>query len=223
MRQGRVEVNGEVCRELGSKVDPAEDEVRVDDTPVTLPDEMTYLMLHKPTGVITSTEDPQGRRIVLDLLPDSLPRVWPVGRLDLDSSGALLLTNDGKLTHRLTHPSYEAEKHYEILVDGRVGNEDAELQRMRNGMTLPSGEALQPAEVEVIKHHGGRTRLAVTLTEGKKRQIRRMFEAFDHPVLELKRTGMGPVGLGDLEQGAWRHLRDEEITALYAEVGLEGP
>lgn len=223
MRQGRVQVNGEVCRELGSKVTAGRDTVEVDGRRVSLPESFTYLLLNKPTGCVTTTDDPRGRKTVLDFLDDDAPRLWPVGRLDMDSSGALLLTNDGKLTHRLTHPKFEARKRYVVEVQGTLHADDAGLASMRDGMRLPSGDRLQPARIDVLGHPGDRTRLEVVLTEGKNRQIRRMFEAIDHPVTSLKRLAIGPVELEDLEPGELRRLTPREVEALYDEVGAAPP
>jgi 23S rRNA pseudouridine2605 synthase len=223
MRQGRVQVNGDVCRELGSKVTPGRDTVEVDGRRVSLPDAFTYLLLNKPTGYVTTTDDPQGRKTVLDFLEDDAPRLWPVGRLDMDSSGALLLTNDGKLTHRLTHPKFEARKRYVVEVQGTLRADDAGLASMRDGMRLPSGDRLQPARIQVLGHPEDRTRLEVVLTEGKNRQIRRMFDAIDHPVESLQRVAVGPVELDDLGAGQVRPLTASEVATLYREVDAEPP
>ena len=223
MRQGRVRVNGEVCRELGSKVDPEADTVEVDGRTVELPDQFTYLLVHKPVDYVTTLDDPRGRKTVVDLLPDDAPRLWPVGRLDTDSSGLILMTNDGKLTHRLTHPSFEARKHYRAEVEGKLTEASGALQRLRRGVRLDDGYETEPADVDIEEVGDGSTGLDVTLTEGKNRQSRRMADAVGHPVRRLARVGIGPVALDDLSPGDSRPLTDDEIEALYREVDAQPP
>lgn len=223
MKQGRVTINGEVCRELGSKIDPDQDSVEVDGRLIELPEDFTYILVHKPVGYVTTLDDPRGRPTVADLLDDDQPRLWPVGRLDLDSSGLLLMTDDGKLTHRLTHPSYEARKRYRVSVRGHVDDDSSALERLRNGVELDDGYVTEPADVHVVERRSASTLLDVTLTEGKNRQIRRMAEAIGHPVESLTRVAIGPIELGELEPGQSRPLTDEEIDSLYREVGDEPP
>ena len=219
MRQGRVRVNGAICRELGSMVEPEDDVVEVDGERITLPDESTYLLIHKPEGVVTTTDDPQGRQTVIDCLPEDAPRLWPVGRLDRDSSGALLMTDDGDLTHRLTHPSFEAAKHYTVELDESLETHDDRLRPLREGMTLEDGEVTQPADVAVQSHPGsGGTIVEMTLREGKNRQIRRMFDYIDSEVRSLHRHAIGPVGISELAPGEWRSLSDREVELLYEET-----
>lgn len=219
MRMGRVRVDGEVCRELGTDVDPEEETVEVDGEVVELPRQFTYLALHKPVGVVTTLEDPQGRTTVADLLPDGAPRLWPVGRLDMDSSGLLLMTDDGRLTHRLTHPSYEARKRYRVRFSNALDPSD--VDHLRDGVELDDGYRTEPAEIEILDRDADSTTVIVTLTEGKNRQIRRMGTAVGHEVLELQRVAVGPVELDDLAEGQSRPLEDGEIRALYAEVDEE--
>lgn len=218
MRQGRVEINGEVCRELGTKVDPDEDAVVVDGRRLSLPETHTYVLVHKPEGVVTTLEDPRGRETVVDLLDDELPRLWPVGRLDQDSSGAILMTNDGDLTHYLTHPSYEARKRYRVRVAGEIEEGDGVPQRLRGGVALEDGYVTEPAEVDILASGDGTTLLRIVLTEGKNRQIRRMCDAVGLDVEWLQRRAVGPVELGELESGESRPLEDEEVRGLYREV-----
>jgi 23S rRNA pseudouridine2605 synthase len=213
---GRVRVNGQVVTQLGTKVQAAKDAVQVDGQPVSLPVARVYLLLHKPAGVVTTASDPQGRQTVLDLLPPSLraARVFPVGRLDLDSEGLLLLTNDGAFALHLMHPRYEQEKEYHALVRGRPRPEV--LEALRRGLVLP-GEPrpTAPAQARFLRAASGSDSwLAVTLHEGRKRQVRRMLEVVGHPVQRLIRVRVGPLGLGDLAPGQWRLLNAAEVAAL---------
>jgi 23S rRNA pseudouridine2605 synthase len=213
---GRVRVNGQVVTELGTKVQPGTDEVSVDGQAVQPQAARVYLLLHKPAGVVTTASDPQGRRTVLDLLPPSLQqqRLFPVGRLDLDSEGLLLLTNDGGFALHLTHPRYEQEKEYHALVQGRPT--PAVLESLRRGLLLP-GEtrSTSPAQVRLLRAADADTRwLSVTLHEGRKRQVRRMLAAVGHPVLRLIRVRVGPLRLGDLLPGQWRPLNAAEVEEL---------
>ena len=216
MRAGRVRVNGQVATEPGSKILPGVDEVSVDGRPVALSTSKVYVALHKPAGVVTTASDPQGRQTVVDLLPDKLrsQRLFPVGRLDLDSEGLLLLTNDGDFALRLTHPRYEQEKEYHALVQRRPS--PAALELLRRGLLLP-GETrpTAPAQARLLRPGENQTTwLAVTLREGRKRQVRRMLEAVGHPVLRLVRVRVGPLKLGDLQPGRWRFLTAEEVARL---------
>jgi 23S rRNA pseudouridine2605 synthase len=216
IRQGRVQVNGQVVTELGTKVDPHRDEIRVDGTPISGPAEKVHLVLHKPPGCISTAHDPWGRPTVLDLIPHR-GRLYPVGRLDAESEGLLLLTNDGELTHRLTHPRYEQEKEYLVLVKGRP--QDAVLAQLRRGVDLEEGRTA-PARVsraspkEGLDTPPGTTWLRIVLHEGRKRQIRRMCAAVGHPVQRLIRVRLGPLRLGTLKPGQWRPLTQRELDEL---------
>jgi 23S rRNA pseudouridine2605 synthase len=210
IRQGRVSVNGRVVTELGTKVDPAQDDVRVDGRPVRLAGSHVYVMLNKPRNVISAMRDRRGRRALSDLV--SLPRrLYPVGRLDLDSEGLILLTDDGELANLLTHPRYEHEKEYRVWVNGEPTEET--LQAWREGVML-EGQATAPAGVEVLARRADGTLLRVVMREGRKRQIRRVAELLGHPVRELKRVRLGPLELGPLEVGQWRYLTDREVHSL---------
>ncbi len=217
MLAGRVSVNGAVVRELGARADPAVDDVRVDGTPIARPAEHTYVALHKPAGYVTTVADERGRPTVLHLLPETLPRLYPIGRLDLDTEGLLILTDDGDLTQRLTHPSFGVEKEYLALVRG-VPNATA-LTRLRRGVALDDGPTA-PAYVrsadrrDVSPEGAGPTWLRIIIHEGRKRQVRRMCEAIGHPVLRLRRVRVGPLKLGDLRPGEWRRLTKGEVAAL---------
>lgn len=202
---GRVTVNGQTAG-LGDKADLSRDTVALDGVPVQQPDALTYLMLHKPRGYMTTLSDDRGRPTVADLVADCSVRVWPVGRLDWDSEGLLVLTNDGELTHRLTHPSHQVEKEYLVTVQGDT---DAALPILRAPMEL-DGVALAPAQVKLLAPQ----RLSIVIHEGKNRQVRRMCAAAGLEVLRLKRIREGRLTLGQLPQGAWRHLTQAEVEAL---------
>jgi 23S rRNA pseudouridine2605 synthase len=222
IQAGRVKVNGAVQREPGTRVVPGRDDVTCDGKPVkTRQDaEPVYVMLHKPAHTVTTVRDPQGRQTVLDLLPSELRtlRLFPVGRLDFMSEGLLLLTNDGEVTLRLTHPSHEHPKRYEALVRDPV-TEDA-LNVMRRGMRLEEGETLAPVEGEARTLRSGNTLLRMTLRQGVNRQIRRMCRDLGLTILRLKRVGLGPLALGDLPPAKWRRLSDAEIDALKTSLDL---
>jgi pseudouridine synthase len=209
---GRVSVNGEVAASLGVKVTAGADEVRVDGTLVELPTTLWYLMLNKPTGVVTTLSDPQGRPTVARYVPDGAPRMFPIGRLDAATTGLLLLTNDGNLAHSLMHPRYHVPKVYHAGVDGVP--DAADLRALREGIELDDG-LTAPAGACVIARDGSRSAtVEMTLREGRKRQVRRMLSAIGHPVRTLERTAYGPLSLGRLEQGTVRALREDEVAAL---------
>jgi len=210
IRQGRVAVNGRVVRELGVRVDPAEDVITVDGRRLRLRGQHTYILLHKPPGVITTVHDPWGRPTVLDLVQVQA-RVYPVGRLDANSEGLVLLTDDGELAYRLAHPRFEHEKEYHVLVTGRPSARA--LERLRRGVRLEDG-VTAPAQVEVLRRAGRDTWLRMILHEGRKRQIRRMAGAVGHPVKRLIRVRIGPLRLGNLAPGEWRHLTSQEVEVL---------
>jgi len=219
MTAGRVRVNGAVVTELGAKVDPDADVVTVDGRTVTLGQRSVYIALNKPEGVVTTMSDPQGRTTVASLVPvKQHPGLFPVGRLDFDSAGLLLFTTDGELSHRLLHPRWKVDKTYRALVDGRVT--ESELDRLRDGVSLDDGRTA-PALATTLRV-GATSYCEITVREGRKRQVRRMFSAIGHPVLELQRVSFGPVPLGDLPKAGWRYLTDDEVAALKAVVGMEG-
>jgi len=213
LREGRVQVNGRTAG-LGDKADPARDTVTVDGRPLRPPPPPLVLLLNKPAGVICSCSDPQGRTTVLDLLPRHLRRergLHPVGRLDGDSRGALLLTNRGDLTLRLTHPRYGHSKTYRVWV---LGHPDAaSLERWAAGVPLEEGPS-QPVRLRRLQRLPDRTQLEVVMGEGRNRQIRRTAALLGHPVLDLQRRAIGPVGLGRLAEGEWRPLDRREWQAL---------
>lgn len=209
---GHVRVNGTVVRELGTTVSER-DRVELAGKLVRLPQEKRYLVLHKPASVMTTMRDPAGRRTVASLVPRDGGRVVPVGRLDYDTSGVLLLTNDGDLAHVLTHPRYGVEKTYRAVVQGRLQGED--MKRFVAGMALGDGKAA-PAKVRVIRASSSASELDITIHEGRNRQVRRMFEATAHPVLSLVRLRFGPLSLGDLRAGTWREATEKELSELRA-------
>lgn len=219
IRQGRVKVNGRTVTQLGFQVEPDRDEVRVDGRVIRPVADLHYIMLHKPAGYVTTVSDPQGRPTVMELVPAS-PRLYPVGRLDLETEGLLLLTNDGPLAHRLMHPRYGVPKLYRVKVAGVVA--PATLQRLRAGVLLEDGPT-SPARVRLIRQEAGAALLEMELMEGRKRQVRRMCQAVGHPVLHLKRIGFGPLRLGRLPKGAWRPLTDAEVAALRRAAQAGGP
>ncbi len=203
IKAGRVLVNGEPGQ-LNTFVE-SRDKVTVDGAPVSL-QRLTYLLLHKPAGVVTTARDPQGRPTVVELVPGE-PRVVPVGRLDADTTGALLLTNDGPLAHRLAHPRYEIEKVYEAEIGGRPGEEI--LRSLREGVELDDG-ITAPARVRRVGPHT----IELAIHEGRNRQVKRMFEAVGHPVRRLHRSVYAGLSLGGLEPGQWRELEPSEVMRL---------
>jgi pseudouridine synthase len=206
---GRVTINGHVAC-LGDRAGPA-DEVAVDGALLPAAREPVYLALHKPAGVVTSARSTHGEPTVLDLLPAE-PRVLPAGRLDKDTSGLLLLTNDGGWANLVTHPRHGLEKEYDVLVLGRPSG--AALERMRTGVEIDPGVVTSPARVDVRDGGASGTRLSVTVMEGKKRQIRLMAAAVGHRVLALRRVRIGPIRLGHLPEGHWRALSPQEVESI---------
>ncbi len=205
IEDGRVTVNGETAR-LGRRIDVRHDRVAVDGIPVGLGPDLVHYLLHKPAGVVTTADDPQGRPTVLELVPDDV-RVFPVGRLDLDTEGLLLLTNDGELAHRLTHPSFGVDKEYLAHVRGEPSR--GALRRLRQGVELDDGVT---APARVSQPSPGVLRIVIH--EGRNRQVRRMCEAVGHPVERLVRTRIGPLSDRRLKPGEWRRLDQAEVRAL---------
>lgn len=225
IRQGRVQVNGVTVTELGTKADPDADEIKVDGRRIQAQKRKRYILLHKPRGYITSRSDPQGRPTVLDLLRGVREYIYPVGRLDYDSEGLLLLTNDGELAARLTHPRHEVDKVYEARVrgvpDGRA------LDRLAKGVTI-EGRRTAPAKVRVLDppkkfpSEDEPTRVELAIHEGRQRQVRKMFDAVGHPVVRLKRVRIGPIADPDMPPGHWRELTPQEVARLQRATGLGG-
>jgi pseudouridine synthase len=216
MLEGRVSVNGTTVRELGTKADPAADDIRVDGRRIKVVQQHRYILLNKPRGYVTTRSDPQRRPTVIDLLGTVREYVYPVGRLDFDSEGLLLLTNDGDLAATLTHPRHGIVRVYEVRVAGTP--DDHDLKRLARGITL-EGRRTLPADVRSI----GPGRFTIAIREGRNRQIRKMCEAIGHPVDHLKRTAIGPLRDANLKSGRWRELTDEEVRRLKKAASREAP
>lgn len=228
---GRVSVNGAVVTELGTKVTLGVDEVAVDGRTVAMGEGPVYLMLHKPAGYLTTMADPQGRPCVAELVPrERFPGLFPVGRLDKDTTGLLLFTTDGDTGNRLLHPSFHVPKRYLALVDGHLADE--ELEPLRQGITLDDGPCrpapcaivdrtsaceLWPDDTQTIEN-GTVTPVSIELREGRKNQVKRMFGAIHHPVIRLHRDRMGSLALGELAEGEWRELEEAEVAALKSDM-----
>jgi 23S rRNA pseudouridine2605 synthase len=227
IRQGRVTVNGKPAF-LGAKADADRDDIRVDGERIKVSAVNEYIVLYKPRGVLSSLSDAEGRKTLRDIVPVE-GHWYPVGRLDYNSEGLMLLTNDGELAHRLTHPRYRHPKTYLVLVDGRPSTQD--IARLKKGVVIEGGYKTAPAEVDILDSppkwlSGGlvskpkSTWLKVVIREGKKRQIRHMFGVVGHPVLRLIRVGIGPLRLTITRPGQWRRLSEKEIEKLRRSVGL---
>lgn len=233
MTAGRVRVNGQVVTELGTKVDPRRDRVTVDGIPYELAERPVYLMLNKPAGYVTTMSDPQGRPCVASLVPTRrYPGLFPVGRLDRDTTGLLLFTTNGEAAHQLLHPSHHVSKHYVALVEGTPT--EAQLERLRRGIRLRDGMA-QPAQARVlgpsdalfsrVAPEGARGDVSVVgirLQEGRKHQVKRMLGAIGHKVLALHRDSFGPLTLSNVEEGRWRLLTDAETRSIERLVAQSG-
>lgn len=219
IRQGRVTVNGQIAT-LGMKADPQRDHIKVDGRLLLRQEPKTYIMLYKPKGVLTTLEDPEGRPTIKEILDRIKYRVYPVGRLDFYSEGLLICTNDGDLAYRLIHPRFKVPKTYWVKVKGHVP--EKKLDIIRSGMRLDDGTKTLPCQVRLIRMPRTRnnTWVEITMTEGKKRQIRRMFEKLRHPVLKLKRIKIDGVRLTGLLPGQWRYLTPEEVRRLKEATGL---
>lgn len=214
IKAGRVSVNGQSAR-LGMKADSRIDRIEVDGQPIEIQD-FIYIKLNKPKGVLSSTTDElqQGRPTLMDLI-NLDGHLYPIGRLDKQSQGLMILTNDGALTHRLTHPRFEHRKTYRVALEGQLS--DFELESWQNGIVLDD-KMTAPADITVLKIEENHTWLRITLREGRKRQIRRIAEKLGHPVQVLIRESIGPIVLGDLKSGEWRYLSPEEVDLLYSQA-----
>jgi 23S rRNA pseudouridine2605 synthase len=210
--EGRVTVDGERISEPGIKVDPEQVVITVDGKPIQQ-EKHIYVLLYKPRGYVTTLSDPQGRPIVTDLLPPIKERLFPVGRLDLDSEGALLLTNDGALANKVLHPRFEVNKTYEATV--KTPPKKSDLRRLEQGIVL-DGQKTWPARLRVLNSQKGAAIIEVIIHEGKKRQVRKMFQAVGHPVIRLKRTAYGGLKLGNLTEGKCRFLNKNDIKRLFS-------
>ena len=213
IKQGRVKVNGEIAEDFRQQVDVEIDHISISGQPIDLkPRQLVYLVLNKPKGIMSTTSDERGRRTVIDILPEKYRhiRLYPVGRLDKDSTGLLLLTNDGELTNRLTHPRFEHEKEYLVSISGKL-NAD-EKQKLEQGIELEDG-LTHPTEIKEVE--APPFNYSITIHEGRKRQVRRMFESIGHTVQVLKRIRMGNLNLGKLKEGEIRELSVKEVKALF--------
>ncbi|MDH7493433.1 MAG: pseudouridine synthase [Candidatus Saccharicenans sp.] len=217
IQEGRVKLNGRVVTELGTKVDETKDRVELDNRPVRLPSRSVYLMLHKPAGYLVTVEDPHQRKTVMELLPRLPVRVFPVGRLDAETEGLLLFTNDGELAHRLTHPRYEIKKLYEVRVKGFI--EDRELERLEKGVFI-DGRKTAPARARIIYRNREKSLLSLEIHEGRKHEVRKMLLALGFEVKKLRRVAFAGLTLKGLRRGFWRRLRAEEVERLKKLTGL---
>ncbi len=212
IRQGKVRVDGRIVTEMGTKVDSETQNIECDGVALVSREEKVYILLHKPTGYLSTVDDPQGRPIVTDLLKNIKERVYPVGRLDLNTEGALLLTNDGELSQKILHPSHEVNKTYVAKVKGVPGRK--KLDALSKGIEL-EGRKTWPASIKVLKTEAQSTVIQIIIHEGRKRQVRKMFEAIGHPVLALKRTAYGQLELGGLGPGKYRFLTPRDIKFIF--------
>lgn len=210
IEQGRVSVNSQTVTTLGAKADPARDDIRVDGRRIQAKVDHLYVMVNKPRGVLSTMEDARGRKSLSDVV-EVATRVYPVGRLDAASEGLILLTDDGELANLLTHPRYQHEKDYRVLVNGRPSQKT--LEAWRRGV-MWDGKLTAPAQVEVIRYEKNGTLLRVVLREGRKRQIREVASLLGHPAQGLLRVRLGPLKLGGLETGQWRYLTAQEVREL---------
>ena len=220
--EGRVTLNGKTVLEMGTKADADADDIRVDGRRLRAPERKRYILLNKPAGVVSTRSDPQRRRTVIDLLVGVREYVYPVGRLDYETEGLLLLTNDGDLAARLTHPRHGVERSYEAHVAGMP--DDEALRQLREGIPL-DGRRTLPAEAMLLNDRRGQRQgvVQITIREGRNRQVRRMLEAVGHPVRELARTRIGPLTDRRLRAGTWRDLTPEEVTKLRALANRPAP
>lgn len=214
---GRVSVNGRIVTQSGSRAVWGVDTISIDDQRLPDPPKKVFVLLNKPFGYVCTLHDPQGRPIVRDLLRDLRERVYPVGRLDFDTRGLLILTNDGELAFRLTHPRFQVPRTYKVLVEGTIASQS--LKQLRTGIVLDDGPT-SPARVRMLERKQGRSLVRITVFEGRSREIRRMFEAVGHKTIQLIRTGYGSLSLGTLKAGRYRHLTEEEVQSLRSSVGL---
>lgn len=212
IRDGRIRINGQVVVEMGCKADPAHDRITCDGKPITC-EKKVYVLLNKPAGYVTTLSDPQGRPVVSDLIADIPLRLFPVGRLDLDTEGALLMTNDGELGNTILHPRFEVKKTYEALVIGSPSRDT--IKRLEEGIEL-DGFRTRPATIRVLKRRKDQTLVEIIIHEGKKRQVRKMFQAVNHRVLHLKRTAYGKLGLGSLPLGKYRVLTPDDLKKIFS-------
>ncbi len=218
IKAGKVKVNGQVVTEMGALVSDG-DRVFFEGKPVRPEIRRRYIMLNKPTGVVTTTSDPEGRPTVLSYVEEITERIYPVGRLDYDTEGLLLLTNDGELANRLTHPRYSVEKLYIATIKGTVSQKD--IEALNKGIELPDGHKTRPAKARLIFSGDNKAVVEIIVHEGHNRLVRQMFEVLEKTIASLKREKIGNLGIGGLTTGRWRHLSPNEINYLRRIAGLE--
>ena len=219
IKSGRVSLNGKIITELGIKINTAKDIVTIDNKIISIQNQpFVYLILNKPRGILTTVKDPFNRPTVMDLIHDIRERVYPVGRLDQDSEGLLLFTNDGELANRLIHPRHKIKKLYQVWVQGQPPASD--IEHLRQGIPIDSRMTL-PCRIQRLHADETSTQFEIEIREGRKRQIRRMFQAIGHEVIRLKRIQIGPIKLERLPVGKWRYLREYEIQAIKKETGIQ--
>lgn len=211
IEEARVKVNGQIVTKMGYKIDPSKDKVLLDDRLISLNKDMYYVLLNKPKGVITSVKDQYNRRTVLDLLEWTGPRIYPVGRLDYNTEGLILLTNDGDLANKMTHPKYGFEKEYFCIARGHINRE--KIDKLKKGIDI-GGYITSPAKAKLEKYTKENSEVRIVIREGRNRQVRRMFDSIGHPIIYLRRERIGEIGIGDLKTGEWRFLEDKEINIL---------
>ncbi len=212
VKAGKVRINGKVAQ-VGQRVDPTRDTVNVGKQRITKLPPLDYILVHKPKNYVSTTKDPQGRKTVLDILPTKLKklRLYPVGRLDYDSEGLMLLTNDGDYAYHLTHPKFEILKTYRITIKGNLSEKDKE--KLEKGFWLDRNFKTSPAKLKLIEVQKQKSIWEISIHEGKKRQVRRMLEAIHHPVLRLIRTKLGPYELGELKPGEWKKVKKLNLVS----------
>jgi len=212
---GRISVNHIPVREMGIQIDPEKDVVSMDNKVLEPEQKMHYILFYKPAGVVTTLSDPEGRRTVISYFPEIRERIFPVGRLDYDTEGLLIMTNDGNLAYHLTHPRHQVEKTYRAVVEGLPSPSD--LKQLQEGIEL-DGRKTAPAKIRLISGSSQQSTVQITIHEGRNRQVKRMFEMIGHPVIYLKRERIGAIGLGNLKKGQWRYLTAKEIQYLFSIV-----
>ncbi len=212
IRSGQVTVDGSVVTEMGVKIDPGSHQVKVNNKPISDSEEKTYILLNKPAGYVTTMHDPQGRPIVTSLLTGLKARLFPVGRLDLDTEGALILTNDGELTHQILHPKFNINKTYVAKVKGSPSR--AALKQLAQGIVIDN-RTTSPARLRVLRKSARESVIEIIIHEGRKRQVRKMFAAINHPVIHLQRIAYGSLKLGKLPLGKFRSLSRAELKSIF--------
>lgn len=209
--EGKVSVNGKIIEELGMQIDPETDIIKVGSKRIKAPEEKVYIMLNKPVGCVSTCSDDKGRETVLDYVKDIKARIYPVGRLDFTTEGLLILTNDGELANKLTHPRHEVGKRYLTIINDVLTADD--VKKLEKGVFIEGGKTA-PARVKILKSEPGRTELTIIIHEGRNHQVKKMFEAIEKNVIFLKRISVGDINLGTLKKGEYRHLTEEEVTYL---------